>query len=396
MDAVVADVAHAAEHDALGKPVRALGISGAELTEHRHQRVAHHRVDLVDQQDQRRVGGPRPGLQERAERVVRTPGGVERVRGVGGGGIVKRVPGFPGDPRRDRPHRPPHILARGLRWFHVDVGAAVLAGLAAVEQAAQRQQSGRLSRLAGRVQHEVALVPDELEHFRQVEAVERRDMVVARGPDRTRSVEFPHGRERGRGVPRWQARRWGGGSAPRRVRVAEATRGGEVAGMRDFEETGQRFATPGDERRVAAGRRPADASGRRRLQDRLMAAFEAEPLEDGMDHSAEDVITAALESEDPDVVLRWIRSICLDSKRSPFAAGVLLCVARLPGVGTAGWREGLVRGGLAADNVEMRDAAMQAAEHWGDPGLRRTLSAHSEPLGWLDEYRRGVMEDLGA
>ena len=161
--------------------------------------------------------------------------------------------------------------------------------------------------------------------------------------------------------------------------------------MRDFEETGQRFATPGDERGVAAGRRPADASGRRRLQDRLMAAFEAEPLEDGMDHSAEDVITAALESEDPDVVLRWIRSICLDSKRSAFAAGVLLCVARLPGVGTAGWREGLVRCGLAADNV-----AMQAAEHWGDPGLRQTLSAHSEPLGWLDEYRRGVMEDLGA
>ena len=204
VDAVVADVAHAAEHDALGKPVRALGISGAELPEHRHQRVAHHRVDLVDQQDQRRVGGPRPGLQERAERVVRTTGGVERVRGVGGGGIVKRVPGFPGDPRSDRPHRPPHVLARGLRGFHVDVGAAVLAGLAAVEQAAQRQQSGRLSRLAGRVQHEVALVPDELEHFGKIEPVERRDVVVARGTDRTRGVEFPHGRERGRGWRGWQ------------------------------------------------------------------------------------------------------------------------------------------------------------------------------------------------
>ena len=125
-----------------------------------------------------------------------------------------------------------------------------------------------------------------------------------------------------------------------------------------------------------------------------MAAFEAEPLEDGMDHPAEQVITAVLDSEDPEVVLRWIRSICLDSTRPAFAAGVLLCVARLPGVGNAGWRERLVRGGLATDDVEVRDAAMQAAEHWGDPGLRRTLSAHSEPIGWLDEYRRGVMEDL--
>ena len=126
-----------------------------------------------------------------------------------------------------------------------------------------------------------------------------------------------------------------------------------------------------------------------------MAAFEAEPLEDGMDHSGEYVIAAALESEDPDVVLRWIRSFCLESTMPAFAAGVLLSVARLPGVGTAGWRGELVRGGLAADDVELRDAAMQAAEHWGAPGLRRILSAHSEPVGWLDEYRRGVMDDLG-
>ena len=126
-----------------------------------------------------------------------------------------------------------------------------------------------------------------------------------------------------------------------------------------------------------------------------MAAFEAEPLEDGMDHPAEQVITAALAAEKSDVVLRRIRSICLDSTRPAFAAGVLLCVARLPGVGNAGWRARLVRGGLASDDVEVRDAAMQAAEHWGDPGLRRTLSAHSEPVGWLDEYRRGMMEDLG-
>lgn len=79
----------------------------------------------------------------------------------------------------------------------------------------------------------------------------------------------------------------------------------------------------------------ADERGRRRLRDRLATAFESEPIQDGMDHAAERVIAAALDSGDPDVVLQWIRSICLDTTRPTFAAEVLLCVARQPEVGTA-------------------------------------------------------------
>lgn len=139
----------------------------------------------------------------------------------------------------------------------------------------------------------------------------------------------------------------------------------------------------------------AERRGRQRLQDRLRVSLDAEPLEDGMDHPAESVIAAALDSEDLDTVLRWIRSFCLDSSNPAFAAAVFVCVARQPAVGTAKWREELVRGGLAVDDVEVRDAAMQAAEYWADAGLRHVLSAHSEPVGWLDEYRRGVMDDLG-
>ena len=69
-----------------------------------------------------------------------------------------------------------------------------------------------------------------------------------------------------------------------------------------------------------------------------------------------------------------------------------LCAARHPGIGTAAWRAGLVHGALASDDMELRDAAIQAAEFWGDPGLREILADHSEPVSWLDEYRRGVME----
>lgn len=132
----------------------------------------------------------------------------------------------------------------------------------------------------------------------------------------------------------------------------------------------------------------------RRFLDQLHASFDAEPLEDGMDHPAEQVITAALESEDRDTALKWISSACLGSESPAFAAATFLCAARHPGIGTATWRAGLVHRGLASDDIELRDAAIQAAELWGDPGLGEILMAHSEPVSWLDEYRRGVIDDL--
>ena len=131
-----------------------------------------------------------------------------------------------------------------------------------------------------------------------------------------------------------------------------------------------------------------------RFLDQLRASFDAEPLEDGMDHPAEQVITTVMESEDEHTILRWIRSACLESDSPAFAAATLLCVARQPGIGSTAWRAELVRRGLAADDIELRDAAIQAAESWGDSGLRKILAAHSEPVSWLDEYRRGVIEDL--
>lgn len=133
---------------------------------------------------------------------------------------------------------------------------------------------------------------------------------------------------------------------------------------------------------------------RRRFLDRLHAAFDADPLEDGMDHPAEQVITATLESEDRDTALQWISSACLESESPAFAAATFLCAARKPGIGTATWRAGLVHRGLASDDIELRDAAIQAAELWGDRDLREILMAHSEPVSWLDEYRRGVIDDL--
>lgn len=147
-------------------------------------------------------------------------------------------------------------------------------------------------------------------------------------------------------------------------------------------------------RKLSKQRSSVEEDRRRHFLDRLHACFEAEPLEDGMDHPAEQLIAEALDSEAREIVLGWIGGICLDPRNPAFSAAALLCVARQPAVGGAEWRVELVRSGLAADDVELRDAAVQAAEIWGDPGFRQVLEAHSEPVPWLDEYVRGVIDDL--
>ena len=42
----------------------------------------------------------------------------------------------------------------------------------------------------------------------------------------------------------------------------------------------------------------------------------------------------------------------------------------------------------------MRDAAVQAAESWGDLGMREVLSSHTEAVPWLRAYIEDVVEDL--
>ena len=133
-----------------------------------------------------------------------------------------------------------------------------------------------------------------------------------------------------------------------------------------------------------------------RLANRLWMAFAAEPLEDGMSHLAEEIIGEALRSmEDKPVVLDWLRAFSLDAARPSFAASVLRCLGRQTPLGTSSWRADLVRGGLAMDDVEIRDAAVQAAESWGDRSLADVMKAHSESEPWLREYIEDVIGDLG-
>lgn len=128
---------------------------------------------------------------------------------------------------------------------------------------------------------------------------------------------------------------------------------------------------------------------------KLHAAFEADPFENGMDHPAEQIIKKALQFSENQQIFNWFEDFSLDIERPSFAASVLRCLGRQTNLGTYPWRAELVRRGLTVDNVEIRDAAVQAAESWGDQNLVSILKSHHESESWLREYISDVINDLG-
>ena len=119
-----------------------------------------------------------------------------------------------------------------------------------------------------------------------------------------------------------------------------------------------------------------DERGRQRFRDRLHASLEAEPLEDGMDHPAESAIAAALDSEDSDTVLRWIRSTCLDTSSPAFAAAVFVCVGS-----SAGSRHCQVARGIGSlwARRGRRGGARRRHAGGGGTGLTRACCMCSRP-----------------
>ena len=148
---------------------------------------------------------------------------------------------------------------------------------------------------------------------------------------------------------------------------------------------------------TAVVQRPPPAEQvRDRLDTMLRAAFEAEPVEDGVVHPAEQILGRALHTSDQSTMLGIVAVLCMDTARPGFSAATLRCLGRLTPPGSSAWRSAVIGEAFAHSDVELRDAAVQAVESWGDPNLLDVLRAHHEVVPWLADYVREVAEDLQA
>ena len=142
--------------------------------------------------------------------------------------------------------------------------------------------------------------------------------------------------------------------------------------------------------------RAADAlDAKTALRHELQADFIADPVEDGMDHEAENTLARALAGDHREATLEWLREFCTDAEHPAFASSVLRCLGNLDYPGSEEWRAAVVRDALATGNTQVKDAAVQAVEKWGESGLVHVLRTHQEDVPWLQEYIQGVIDDLG-
>ena len=118
--------------------------------------------------------------------------------------------------------------------------------------------------------------------------------------------------------------------------------------------------------------------------------------EGGMEHPAERTLERWLTPDREADTLPALEEICLDEQRPALAADTLKCLAvleRRPG--DTRWRAELVRRALASDDIEIRDAAIQASEHWTwEPEIMIVLMKHKDPDKWLQDYLDAVVSDL--
>ena len=131
------------------------------------------------------------------------------------------------------------------------------------------------------------------------------------------------------------------------------------------------------------------------LKYELQAKFEHQPLQDGMNHLADGTLREATLQLDEADLHPWLREFCTDAAHPAFASDTLKCMARLtPVVGTPTWRANLVEDVLQNLDLQMRDAAVQASEHWQDRQIIDVLRKHRDPDAWIQRYIEGVLRDL--
>ena len=133
---------------------------------------------------------------------------------------------------------------------------------------------------------------------------------------------------------------------------------------------------------------PALPSAAQRSLASIRRSLDEISIEDGVTHPAEGRLDEHVAAYGDEGLREAVQS--MDSAR---AADLLRLLGRTTAVG-AHLRTTLVAWGLASAKIEVRDAAVQAVENWGDVSLTAYLEAHEEPVGWLRSYSAQVVRDL--
>lgn len=129
----------------------------------------------------------------------------------------------------------------------------------------------------------------------------------------------------------------------------------------------------------------------RRLQQQLWSRLDAEPLEDGVTHSAEEVVAKAL--VEPGGLAAFTQFF--EAEPNPeFAASMLRLAGRVGLPADRDTRGELVGIALNSTSIALREAAVEAIEQWEDVKLMPLLAAHTEPAAWLKTYIEDVIADL--
>ena len=129
------------------------------------------------------------------------------------------------------------------------------------------------------------------------------------------------------------------------------------------------------------------------LAEILSAAFGNHTLIDGEAHPADDIIAGFFKSESSIAYPSALENIILRHQDANLAAATLQCAARFE-PRWPDWRKAeLVRNGLQADDIGIRDAAVRAAEGWICADVIKALKIHRDKTPWLQEYIDEVIAD---
>ena len=132
-----------------------------------------------------------------------------------------------------------------------------------------------------------------------------------------------------------------------------------------------------------------------RLESQLLTGLKVDPVEDGYTHPLEVLLEENIKYHGS-----WVRELIIevllgDCWNYSLKAGLIRLLSRLKPF-TEEWRFKVVESGLSSPDVELRDAAVQAAENWEDSDIVQLLQEQAviEGCSWLKDYISSVINDI--